>query len=548
MKRISISCLFLVLLCACTTDHTLTVYQTDPLVKIIHTDSVFTDLADTAFVARGETAAFQFVVQSDAPVDSLQASVALVGLGKTRIGWVHDVLSTNPVADCPDAILSPDNMYPDPIIDDARESLTHAADHKTLVVDVDIPRDARPGIYKGKLTVTALKADKVVRISKTFHIQVYPVTLPEEQGLKVVNHTGTFAPMNDGEPVEVFSDRWYHLLQLVAEMAADYGQNCWLAPAKPKVVLNADGTDFDIDFEEFDRVLQLLQEHGNMQYFCNSYMGGRPAGWDDAFNFTGVYVRDGQLVSEAMDYDDPRLETYINRYYGLMEEHLRQRGWIGRCYQHVADEPSLKGTDSQKSWSHVSRLVKNAAPSMRTIDACFEIVESQDVSVVQLSSNIATMPPVPEDCERWMYTCCGPQGNYANRFVAQPLLKTRILHWINYKYDECGYLHWGLTRWENCPDPLHDVTPVGQTWPGGDCYILYPGHDKVYPSLRARAMRDGIHDYDLLRMVAARDKAKAEQFCSSIVQGPDSYQLSTAHFRQVHRQMLHYLSQPEAQP
>ena len=542
MKRILLSCALLAALCSCT-NRALTIYQTDPLVKVLHTDTLFTDLTDTVFVARGETATFQFVVQSALPLTSLQASVDNAGLGTTRFGWVHDVLSTNPIADCPDAILPPDNLYPDPIIDDDQEDLDSTTTHKTLIVDIAIPRDARAGIYKGKLTVTALKEGKTIRASKPFRIKVYPVTLPEQQGLKVVNHAGNLTPMNNGEPVETFSDRWFFLLQKVVEMAADYGQNTWLAPATPKVVLNADATDFDIDFTDFDRVMDFLQEHGNMQYFCNSYMGGRWGGWDDPFSFPAWIVQDGKLERiSPLSFDDPRLETYINRYYSLIEEHFREKGWLGRCYQHIADEPSLKGTESQKSWSYVARLVKNAAPSMRTIDACFEIVENQDVSVVQLAANIATMPPVPEGCERWMYTCCGPQGNFANRFVAQPLLKTRILHWLNYKYNECGYLHWGLSRWEHCPDPLHDVTPKAYTWPGGDCFILYPAYEKVYPSLRIGAMRDGINDYDLLQMVEAIDKAKAQEFVDAIIQGPDQYNLDTHHFHQLHRTILEYLA------
>lgn len=542
MKRIVYSCLLLAAMCGCT-DRTMTICQTDPLVKVVNTDSVFTDLTDTVFVARGETASFQFVVQATAPVCSLKAVVDNAGLGKVRMGWVHEVLSTNAINGCPDAIVTQGNMYPDPIVDDEVESLDSASAHKTLVVDIDIPRDAEPGIYKGVLNVQGLKDGKSVGAKKAFCIQVYPVTLPEQQGLRVVNHLSIFEPMNNGERVETFSDRWYFLLQKVAEMAADYGQNTWLAPAAPIVVLNADSTDFDIDFTDFDRTLELLQEHGNMQYFCNSYMGGRMAGWDDAFSFWTWSVKDGVLVKETLPYDDPRLETYITRYYSLMEQHLREKGWLGRCYQHVADEPTLTGTQSQKSWSYVARLVKNAAPSMRTIDACFEIIDNQDVSVVQLAHNIATMPEVPEGCERWMYTCCGPQGNFANRFVAQPLLKTRILHWINFKYNECGYLHWGLSRWEHCPDPMHNVTPVGYEWPGGDCFLLYPGYEKVYPSLRIGAMRDGIRDYDLLQMVEAVDPAKAQEFVESIVQGPDQYNLDTRHFQQVHRAMLEFLGQ-----
>ena len=545
MKKSFLLCLTLTTLCACTQDQTLEVYQTDPLIKVIHTDTDFTDELDTVFVARGENAVFQFVVKANAPVSNLQAKVENIELGKTRIGWIHDVLSTNPVNGCDDAILPVDSMYPDPIIDDAEENLEDTISHKTLLVDIAIPRDAKPGIYKGKLTLEATKDGQSVKHRKPFCIQVFPVTLPEEQGLVVEQHMGGFRQMNKGEDVPFLSDRWFELLKIVANAAAEYGQNCYYPPVQPKIVLNEDSTDFNLDFTDFDKVLDFLREEGNLHYFSNSYMGGRPSDdlWNDAFVFTLRYVQDGQLKTESAKYDDPRLSTYIKRYYSLIRKHFEEKGWLNCCYQHIADEPALKGTDNQISWSYVAKLVKDAAPGLRTIDACYELVENLDVSVVQLANNIAEMPPVPDGCERWMYTCCGPQGNFANRFVAQPLLKVRILHWLNYKYNERGYLHWGLTRWDICPDPMHDVTPKGYTWPGGDCYIFYPGYEKVYPSIRAGAVRDGVRDYDLLQMVEARDKAKAEEFCNSIIQGPDKYNLDTKHFQFIHRQMLDYLSQ-----
>ncbi len=528
---------------SCAQDGPMVMCQVDSLVKVLSSDSAWVESADTVHVARGENALFQFVLTSSEQIDSLQAEVERLSLGKTTCGWVHDVVSNTAPQGCDDMLSTPDNTYPDPIIDDDLETLDTLG-HKTLWVDVNIPRDAEAGLYKGKVSVTGWKDGKKMVTKKPLYIQVYPVTLPEEQGLKMVNHHGPVTLMNDGEPVKGSSERYLELFQKVAEMAGEYGQNCWVMHERPQLLLNEDSTDFVLDFTWFDRVLEMLQQHGNLKYFCNGYMGGRPSDldWNAASKFNASYVKDKQIVNESMDYTDPRLRTYIERYYSQVEKHFREKGWLNICYQHIADEPALKGTESQKSWTAVAGMVKEMAPGLRTIDACSEIVENQDVSVVILGDNIATMPPVPEGCERWMYTCCGPQGNFANRFVQQPLIKTRILHWINYRYNECGYLHWGLTRWDICKDPMHDVTPDGHDWPGGDCYIMYPGHEKVYPSIRLCAMRDGVRDYDLLKMVEAKSPEKAMELCQSVIQGPDKYNTDVKHFNEVRRQMLEFLS------
>ena len=533
---------------ACTPQDTpMVIYQTDALTKVLSSDTSFVDKPDTLHVARGENATFQFVLTTDVDLTDLKAEVQGKELGETKIGWVHEVYNTNPTHDADDMITTPDNYYPDPIIDDEKEDLLIDS-HRILWVDIDIPHNTKPGLHRYKVAVSAELEGKRVCEKKDFYVQVYPVDLPKEQGLKVVNwySRSDVRYLNGDEPLEIGSDRYLELLQLIAETAAQYGQNCWLMAEKPTLKLNEDSTDFVLDFSFFDRAMDMLVKHGNLKYFCNSHFGGRFEGaeWKDGMAFYIDYVEDKEIKHAQVPYTDPRLKTFIQKYYSQIEEHFREKGWLGICYQHIADEPDNMGTESQQSWSAVAAMIKEAAPSLKTIDASFECIDNQDVSVVLLGENIESLPALPEGSERWMYTCTGPQGNYANRFVQLPLLKTRILHWINFKYNEVGYLHWGYNYWQFSKDPLHDVTPSTQ-WPGGDCYIIYPAKDKVYPSIRLCAMREGIRDYDLLRMVEARDPKKACEFCNSIILGPNKYDMDTQHFYSIRRQMLEYLSSAE---
>ncbi|MDR3232658.1 MAG: DUF4091 domain-containing protein [Planctomycetaceae bacterium] len=40
------------------------------------------------------------------------------------------------------------------------------------------------------------------------------------------------------------------------------------------------------------------------------------------------------------------------------------------------------------------------------------------------------------------------------------------------------------------------------------CFIVYPAENKVYSSIRFAAMRDGIADYELLKLLAAKNPAQ----------------------------------------
>jgi hypothetical protein len=68
------------------------------------------------------------------------------------------------------------------------------------------------------------------------------------------------------------------------------------------------------------------------------------------------------------------------------------------------------------------------------------------------------------------------------------------MHWLNYKYDATGFLHWGWNQWTD--DPLHSV---GQHI--GDGWHVYPSKDGFMNSLRWEQMRNGIQDYEYFWML-----------------------------------------------
>ncbi len=145
----------------------------------------------------------------------------------------------------------------------------------------------------------------------------------------------------------------------------------------------------------------------------------------------------------------------------------------------------------------------------------------------------------------WFYTCLNPKGEFANRFLEQPLLKTRLLHWINFRFGSTGYLHWGLNYWKG-EDPWDETTAIqtenGNILPGGDSWIIYPRDKRLYGSIRLEAMRDGIADYTLLQMLARKDEALAKEICRQTVYDWTTYDMSTTHFRAARHQILEALS------
>lgn len=55
-------------------------------------------------------------------------------------------------------------------------------------------------------------------------------------------------------------------------------------------------------------------------------------------------------------------------------------------------------------------------------------------------------------------------------------------------------------------------------------------------------MRDGIYDYELLKMPEKKDTAKSAQLAGEIIRGFNDYDGSISYFREIRKKMLEILS------
>ena len=78
--------------------------------------------------------------------------------------------------------------------------------------------------------------------------------------------------------------------------------------------------------------------------------------------------------------------------------------------------------------------------------------------------------------------------------------------------------------------------------PGGDAFITYPAKGKILSSIRLEAMRDGIEDYELLKMLEQKQPAVAREICRLEVYEFSKYDLDIKSFRARRKQILQLLS------
>jgi hypothetical protein len=123
----------------------------------------------------------------------------------------------------------------------------------------------------------------------------------------------------------------------------------------------------------------------------------------------------------------------------------------------------------------------------------------------------------------WTYTALCQRDPTPWWHIDFPLLNYRVPAWIAWRYRIQGILYWGgMSYWRGVDDPWTDPKTLdrrdGRKDPlyNGEGTLVYPGravgYDGIAPSLRLKALRDAIEDYQYLVILERRGlRNQAEQ-------------------------------------
>lgn len=523
------------------------VWVADPLVKILP-NSPIPDRPETAIridAARNEYESAQIVVTPGRDIAKLAVTISPIA-GPSRIvprvethflGFIPvekgttDTPPEHLIAQAPADI-------PDPLLD-ARTISVKAGRNQPVWLTIFVPKRTAPGAYTATVELIADSASTAVPLS----IKVHPVTLPDERTLYLTNW---FSTGNIAEPhgIERWSGPFWKMLEAYARFMADHRQNVVITRIFELITARDDGSgNLTFDFSLFDRWVDLFKKVGAIGIIEGGHLAGRGE-WEakefDAYR-PAIANPDGSVrknPSVKATSDEER--AFLSQFLPALQQHLEEKGWIDIYLQHLTDEPIAVNAESYKK---LASFVREFAPKLRTIDAsmCTEIAGSIDIWVplpTELEAKMSFFQERKKAGEEvWFYTCLVPRGKYMNRFLDYPLVKTRLLHWMNFKYGLTGYLHWGFNHWRG--DPFRDLQ---SDWlPPGDSHIVYPGRRGPLSSIRLEALRDGVEDYELLKLLEKENPRKARRICNSVVRTMTDYTLDPAAFRAARMKLIEAL-------
>ncbi len=380
--------------------------------------------------------------------------------------------------------------FPDYLAEE-KETSVEKGQYKAVFLTVKIPRDAEAGTYHGSVTVKTGKGEE----SLPLRLTVYPLTLPDERHLMVTEWYSTrFEKFHDIASLD--TERFYQMLGIYASNMAEHRQNVFrvsldLISSK----LDEDGT-LKFDFSRFDKWAEVFWNTGRMDLLETGFVARfGEGGWSSK----EIVLRDFRVEKESAGQviRVPGKE-FLPQFLPALESHLREKGWLDKTVFHIADEPS---NHNVMSWREASQFVHQHAPALRRMDAietthCFDTLEIWVPKLDYLATWYDTYEKARrQGGELWFYTVgIFQKGSLPNKTVDVPLIESRIMHWLNYRFGLKGYLHWGFNSWTDDP-----YNAPGQH--RGDGWHVYPKKDGLINSLRWEQMRNGIQDYEYLWML-----------------------------------------------
>lgn len=269
------------------------------------------------------------------------------------------------------------------------------------------------------------------------------------------------------------------------------------------VKITRSGGKYDFDFSKLKRFIELAKKCG-MEYFEISHLFSQ---WGLEYS-PNIYVfEDGEekhLFGWHVSARDKSYKNFLEQLLPELLDFLKNEKIIDNCYFHLSDEPSLEHLEAYK---YAYELTKPYLKDVKMMDVISD--------VAFYNTGLISTPVTATNCiepflekkikNQWAYYCCAQGDKVANRFMAMPSSRNRILGLQLYKFDIKGFLQWGYNFYYSqlslFPINPYVTTSADNGFPSGDAFSVYPWKNGAVPSLRAKVFREAIQDISILKLL-----------------------------------------------
>jgi hypothetical protein len=451
------------------------------------------------FGLRNEIVSAQCVIVAHDNLENVAVSVGLlkqadgsaaIPAGQVSWNFVGSIfIETNSPNQRPENLIRPAPAWFPDYLSEERQCSLRKGTRQAVYLTLKIPRDTPPGEYRTFVTFTAGRDTAALPLS----LRVYPLTLPDTRHVMVTEwySTGQFRKHHKLDAAD--EDGFFRLLKVYAENMAEHRQNVFQVGLELVGCTRAAEGKLQFDFSRFDRWAQVFWDTGRMDLLETGFIARfGEGGWSSSEIVLGDFPVKEESTGQRRSIPG---EKYLPQFLPVLVSHLREQGWLAKTVFHICDEPSAHNV---MAWRQAAEFVHRYAPELRRIDAIETPHCSGDLEIwVPKLDHLATWRDMYEEARRqgnelWFYTVgIFQSGSLPNKTVDVPLIESRLMHWLNYRFGLKGYLHWGFNAWTDDP-----IKAPGQH--RGDGWHVYPKPDGLLNSVRWEQMRNGLQDYECL--------------------------------------------------
>lgn len=367
-----------------------------------------------------------------------------------------------------------------------------------------------PGEREVRVTLTVGEVSR----SAALRIRVLPERLPKQK--LVFTQWLHWDCVAQQHGVEMFSPRFWTILDNYVSTAADYGINMLLTPIfTPPLDTEPGGrrmpcqlvdvwrtaeNGWRFGFDRLSRWIALCRRHGIDRFelshlFTQWGAKATPAVWAEV---DGVQR---QVFGWHVSSGDPEYAAFLGAFLPALDRFLRTEGVADRCVLHISDEPE---GEALELYCRTAALVARAMPGYPIMDAMsdYEIYRRSGIQIPVVALDAMDAFVEKDVRPLWGYYCWVQYRGVSNRFMSMPSLCTRILGVQAWVYRMEGFLHWGL-NFHNSQLSRGSIYPYAVTdadgaFPSGDPFSVYPAGEGCVPSLRMAVFREGLQDLQAL--------------------------------------------------
>ncbi|MBM4018979.1 MAG: DUF4091 domain-containing protein [Planctomycetes bacterium] len=372
-------------------------------------------------------------------------------------------------------------------------------------VDLYVPPDARAGVCRGTYRVTAA-GGKAADVPVT--LAVWNFALPATPTMKTAlgspaerlrgYHGGRAKAGKEQQPAD-----WAAVDEQCARMLADHRINA--SPPQGALAIQPlpDGS-FSMPAEKVAALRDFI----------------------DRYHVNAVMVPNVKSVVKDPEGEGAKLRAYLAAWDRVAAEVNRTDVVF---YIYLIDEPNDQAAyEFVRRWGKPVRDARSAVKVM-----VVEQTKTQDPAWGDLYGAVDIWCPLFPLFDRetaaarqaagetiWTYTALCQRQPTPWWHIDWPLLNYRVPAWISWRYRIRGLLYWGgMSHWSGVEDPWTDPWTYGRPrTPGakgtvynGEGTLAYPGraagYDGIAASLRLKALRDSIEDYEYLSILERSGRA-----------------------------------------